>query len=117
MITQDDIERAMQWIEDNADSAAQARADRLYLDEFTKSLKAELMLECANKCAGKDVKLTLGAQEQYALSHPSYLVHLKGLGEAIRLDTKNMWLKSVAESRLEIFRTQEATRRLPHLQR
>lgn len=111
MITQNQVEAAIQWIEDNADHAAQARSDRLHLEEFTKSLKAELMQRAAAEFAAEGLKSTLGAQEQYALDHPRYRVHLEGLREAIRLDTRNVWLKDVAEARLEIWRTQEATKR------
>ena len=112
MITQDQVEKAIQWIMDNADAASQARADKLYLEDFGKSLKAELMLECEALSAVEKKKTTLGYQEMYALDHDKYRAHLKGLHEAIRLDTKYTWLKSAAEDRLDIWRTQESTKRV-----
>ena len=45
MITDQDIEKALDYLRDNAKKAAQAKANREYLDEFKKVLKATIMRE------------------------------------------------------------------------
>ena len=42
-IDEEDIHKAVAWLRDTAQHCAEARATRLYLDAFTKSLKAILM--------------------------------------------------------------------------
>ena len=112
MITQDEVEKAIQWTIEHADAAAQAKADRETLKSFKESLESEIMLEVTTAAALEGEELTSAAARMHALADDRYKAHLKGLHEAIRLDTKFAWLKSAAESRLEIFRTQEATKRI-----
>ena len=45
MITDDDVEKAIDYLRDSATNAAQSRANRIYMDEFRKSLKALIMRE------------------------------------------------------------------------
>ena len=40
MITDDEIEKAVDWLKENAKSSANSRATRIYLEEYRKSLKA-----------------------------------------------------------------------------
>ena len=111
MITQEDVEKALNWLVEHADKAAQARADRLHLEEFTKHLKADLMNECIALSATDAKEASLGAQERYALSHEKYLVHLRGLLEATKQDEKYRWLKEVAMTRVDVWRTIQSTER------
>ena len=43
MITDLEIEKAVDYLRDNATKAAQARANRIYLEEYRKTIKAEIM--------------------------------------------------------------------------
>ena len=43
MISQRDIEKALDFLRDSAESAAVNRSNRVYMEEFRKSLKAQLM--------------------------------------------------------------------------
>lgn len=103
MITDEQVEAALDWMRDNADAAAEARAHRIYLTEYRKSLKAMIMTEYNSE--------SIGAQEREAYSDKRYLDHLKGLKEAVARDEKMQWLMEVAKARLEAWRTMNANKR------
>jgi hypothetical protein len=100
-------EHAAQAIRDKAPAYGEAKAQRVYLEEFRKSKKALLM---------KDA-LTLGveaanAQEREAYAHPSYQQLIRGLAEAIEKEETLKWEIEAARLDIEIWRTREATNRM-----
>lgn len=100
-------EEAAQTIRDKAPAYGEAKAQRVYLEEFRKSKKALLM---------KDA-LTLGveaanAQEREAYAHPSYQQLIRGLAEAIEKEETLKWEIEAARLDIEIWRTREATNRM-----
>jgi hypothetical protein len=97
MISDDDVQRALDWMVANTDKAAKARADRLLIEESLKPLKSKLMKE-----SGQD---SLGAQEREALASPEYKSLLEGLRAAVYEDERHRLLYKAAESRLEAWRT------------
>lgn len=103
MISDDDVDRALQWLVSNADKAAQARAERVYVEEYRKTLKAELM---AKSGAG-----SVAAQEVIAYAHPDYKTHLEAIREAVEADERFRWLQVTADARIRAWQTQAATRR------
>jgi hypothetical protein len=99
-------EDAAQVIRDKAPAFGEAKAQRVYLEEFRKSKKALLM---------KDA-LTLGieaanAQEREAYAHPSYQQLIRGLAEAIEKEETLRWELEAARLDIEIWRSREATNR------
>jgi hypothetical protein len=99
-------EQAAQTIRDKAPAFGEAKAQRVYLEEFKKSKKALLM---------KDA-LTLGieaanAQEREAYAHPSYQQLIRGLAEAIEKEETLRWEIEAARLDIEIWRSREATNR------
>src|SRR6202000_420536 len=100
VISEDHVERAIDWVRDNASEAAQARAERIYLDEYSKALKAKLMSEHKEK--------PLGAQEREALDSDAYATHLEALKIAIEIDEKNRYMRAAAEAKIEAWRTQSS---------
>lgn len=98
MIEEDQIEKALDYLRDNVESAAQARANKIYLTEYRKVLKAELMGAC-NESA-------VGAQERFAYAHEDYKEFLKGLKEAIYQDARHDFLRSAAETKISAWQTQ-----------
>ena len=99
-------EDAAQAIRDKAPAFGEAKAQRVYLEEFRKSKKALLM---------KDA-LTLGieaanAQEREAYAHPAYHQLLKGLAVAIETEETLKWEMEAARLDIEIWRSREATNR------
>jgi len=98
MITEDEVERAVDYLRDNARRAAQAQANRIYCDEFRKSLKAKIMAE------HKD--LALGAQEREAYSDSRYTQHLEGLKQAVEEDAYHKFMLAAAEAKISAWQTQ-----------
>lgn len=95
---------AIDYIIRNAKKFAQAKADRLYLEEYRKSLKAMLMK--------RSMEGAIGAQEREAYAHPEYVELLKGLKVAVEIEEKLRWDLIAAQARVEVWRSQEATNRM-----
>jgi hypothetical protein len=96
--------KAIQYIIDTAPLYAKAKADRIYLEEFRKSRKAQLM---AN--AGTEV---LGKQETYAYAHQDYIQILEGIRQAVETEEKYRWLMTAAQARIECWRTEMYSARM-----
>lgn len=103
MITDEEAEKAADFLRDNATKAGKLRGLRIYHEEYRKSLKAILMNESnAN---------TISAQEAEAYSHPRYTAHLEGLKGAVQADEENRALREGAVMRIEVWRTQSSNQR------
>ena len=102
----DDISpyKALDFIRDNAAAYAQAKANVVYMTEYRKTIKAQLMAECSEK--------TESAKETCAYSHPSYAQHLDALREAVAEAERLRWLLVAAEAKISVWQTLEASARL-----
>lgn len=98
-----DPNKAVDFIRDNAQRFGQAKADRMYIEEFRKSKKAILMGQSDAKSAVD--------REQYAYSHPEYLSLLEGLKAAVEVEERIRWEMTAAQLRVEVWRSQNATNR------
>lgn len=98
-----DPHKAIDYILANAQKFAEAKANRVYLEEFRKSKKAALMNICDEK--------TVNAREQYAYSHDEYLALLDGLKAAVEVEEKLKWDLIAAQARIEVWRTEQANNR------
>ena len=98
-----DPNQAVNYIIANAEKFAQAKSERIYLEEFRKTKKALLMGECAEKA--------VNAREQFAYSHPEYQELLTGLKEAIKSEETIKWHMEAARMRVDIWRSTEASNR------
>ena len=103
MITQADAERAVDWLRDNATRMAQERAERLYLEQYIKTVKATIQTEQEG--------VSVAAAEIVALASPRYLAVLVAYREAIKADETNRFLIVAAEAKIDAWRSQESTRR------
>lgn len=103
MISDDDIEKALDYLRDNAPKAAKAKADRIYCEEFRKVVKGQLMRENDDKA--------LGAQEAIAYADPRYKQHLEVMKDAIERDEYHRWMLVAAEAKIEAWRSQQANQR------
>lgn len=72
-----DPNEAVNFIIKNAGKFAEAKAQRIYLEEFRKTKKALLMNQCDEKA--------VNAREQYAYSHTEYQELLSGLRAAVAI--------------------------------
>jgi hypothetical protein len=102
MISETAIEKALDFMRDNAPNLAKAKSDRVHLEQYRKSKKALLMNE-------KE-----GAQhlrESYAYAHPEYEELLEGLREAVRQEEELKWMMEAARMKVDVWRTQSSNAR------
>lgn len=98
-----DPHKAVDYILLHAEEYAKAKAERTYIEQFRKSLKAILMQ--------KSNETTIGAQEREAYAHPEMLTLIKGLRLAVEAEEMFKWKLTAAEIRVDIWRTEQANNR------
>lgn len=100
------LEKALDYIRDNAEKYAQAKAQRVYLMEFRKSKKAMLMRE-----AELEGHKTAAAQEREAYANHEYVELLNGLKIAVEDEENYRYMMKAAEMKVDVWRTKESTKR------
>jgi hypothetical protein len=103
VIKDEDAERAVAYLRDSAEEAAQARANVAYLEAFLKVVKAEEMAKCANQ--------PVSAQERDALCSVKYRTALEGYKVAVELDNVFRFKREAATARLSAWQTLSANYR------
>ena len=103
MITEAEIEKAVDWLRDNAVPAAKARAERIYMEAWVKTVLAQEM--------AKRSDLPVAGQEREARIAPAYMAALQALKQAVDEDEKLRFLRDAASAKIEAWRTMESTRR------
>lgn len=103
MISDQEVEKALDYMRDNASKAAQARANLAYMDEFRKVLKGQIMRENSG--------LAIGAQEAIAYADPRYLEHIEATKTANFEDARWRFTMDAARAKLDAWQTQSANNR------
>lgn len=103
MFAKSDAEKAFEWLRENGPLAAEAKAQRMHLDAFTKTLKARIMREHEG--------MPVSGQEREALADERYEQHLDGLRVAIELDETFRWNRDRAMACMDGWRTESANSR------
>ena len=98
-----DPNKAIDFIFENGKKFAKAKADRIYLEEYRKSLKAILMK--------RSMETAIGAQEREAYAHDEYKQLLEGLKVAVEAEEELRWALVAAQARVEVWRSQESSKR------
>lgn len=101
-----DPQAAVDYMVAKAGEYAKAKSDRIYCEEYRKSLKSMLMKDALN--AGHNAA---NAQEREAYASDEYIRHLKALREAVEIEENLRWMLIAAEARIEVWRSQEASKR------
>lgn len=96
-------ENALEYLRVNAARAARAKAERVYLEEYRKTVKSNIMQQHLEK--------PLAAQEREAYASKEYTQHLEALKVAIEADEYNRWGMVAAQATLDAWRTEQANRR------
>jgi hypothetical protein len=104
MITEEEVDKALAWLVENATKAAQARATRLYLEEYRHTVKSLAMKDSGETSAA--------AQEREAYSSLVYKDHLTSLKQAVFEDEKYRLYYKAAEVKIECYRTYCANLRI-----
>lgn len=100
-------ELAAEAIREKAGMYGEARAQRVYLEEFRRCKKALLMKDAL--AMGVEAA---NAQEREALADPEYHALLRGLSVAIEREETLRWELEAAKLDIEIWRTRQASERL-----
>lgn len=103
MISDNDIQKALDFLRDSADDSAKFKAERIYLEEYRKSLKALIMKQFT--------ELPVSAQEREAYASPRYQEHIKAMMIAIERDEKQRFLRVACEAKIEAWRSFSANHR------
>jgi IS30 family transposase len=98
-----DIHKVLDFIRDNAKKYAQAKANRAYLENYRKTVKALEMK--------KHLNLPVSAQEREAYASDAMQQVDKDLQTAIEIETGLQWLLLGAQIKADAWRTLEANRR------
>jgi hypothetical protein len=93
--------RAIDYIIKHAKKFSAAKAQRIYLEEFRKSLKAI--------CMKRSLETAIGAQEREAYADPEYIALLEGLREAVQIEEALRWDLIAAQARVEVWKAQTYT--------
>ena len=97
-----DPNRAIQFLVDNAPKFAEAKATRVYIENYLRSVKSRLM--------GNE-EGTLGAKEAYAYAHEDYVDQLKALRIATEEEERLKYMMSAAQLKVDVWKTNEYSKR------
>ena len=103
MIDEQSVESALHWMAEKVGTLAKAIADRKYLEDYRKVKLAILIQEAP---AG-----TVSSREAWATSHEDYAEVLQGLRAAVEQEAELKHMFTIAEARIEVWRTIQANNR------
>ena len=103
MIEDSQVDEALEYLRTNAPIAAQAKANKIYMEEFRKTVKAQQM--------AKFNSLPVNAQEREAYRSEEYQAHLDAIKDAVYKDELHRWGMVAATSTIEAWRTHNANQR------
>jgi len=103
MIDEQSVESALHWMAEKVGTLAKAIADRKYLEDFRKVKLAMLIQEAP---AG-----TVSSREAWATAHEDYEEVLQGLRAAVEQEAELKHMFTIAEARIEVWRTIQANNR------
>ena len=101
-----DPQAAVDYMVAKAGEYAQAEANKVYMEEMRKTIKAEQMIE-AEALGHK----TAAMQEREAYASEKYIRHLELLRTAVEEREKLRWMLIAAQARIEVWRSQNASNR------
>jgi len=102
------ISDAVEYLYTHGRKYAEAKAHRVYLEEFRKSKKAMLMKTALSNGIAK----SSAAAEMEAYADVAYVELLKGIAAATEAAEALRWGLVAAQARIEVFRTIEASNRM-----
>jgi hypothetical protein len=99
--------KAIEFILEQAPRFAEAKAQRVYIENFLRTKKSLLMKEAMAKGIDSGV-----AQEREAYAHPEYQELLLGLQVATEREEALKWKLIAAQMKTDIWRSEQASERL-----
>jgi hypothetical protein len=99
--------KAIEYIIENAPKFAEAKAQRVFIENFLRTKKSLLMKEAMARGIDSGV-----AQEREAYAHPEYEELLRGLQEATIREETLKYMLIAAQMKADIWRSEQASERL-----
>ena len=106
-MNQKDINDAVDYLYTHGRKYAEAKAHRVYLEEYRKTQKAMLMKAALSDGRAKSAAVA----EIEAYADAAYIEVLKGLEAATEAEETFRWGLISAQSRIDVWRSQEASNR------
>jgi len=106
-MNQKDINDAVDYLYTHGKKFAEAKAHRVYLEEYRKSQKAILMKKALTDGRAKSAAVA----EIEAYADTTYVEVLKGLQEAVEAEETYRWGLISAQARIDCWRSTEASNR------
>lgn len=103
MISDEQVESALEYLRDSAKPAAVARANARTLEKYMGVVEAQQK--------AKAIGRSNAAAQDEARASPEYKEALEGWKEAVRQDCEYTMLREAAASRIEAWRTQSSNAR------
>tara|TARA_R100000750_G_scaffold43029_1_gene28409 strand:- start:82 stop:405 length:324 start_codon:yes stop_codon:yes gene_type:complete len=103
MIDEQSVERALHWMAENVGTLSKAISDRKYLEDF-KKVKLSMLIQEAPPG-------TVSSKESWAFAHEDYEEVLQGLRAAVEQEAELKHMFTIAEARIEVWRTIQANNR------
>ena len=103
MIDEQAVENTLNWMLEKVGTLAKAIADRKYLEDY-KKVKLSMLIQEAP--AG-----TVSSREAWATAHEDYQGLLEGLRTAVEQEAELKHMFTIAEARIEEWRTIQANNR------
>lgn len=101
-----DPQAAVDFMIAKSKAYAQSEANKVYMEELRKTIKAEQMIEAE----GLGHK-TAAMQEREAYASHRYKTHLEALRTAVEERERLRWMLIAAQARIEVWRSQNASNR------
>ena len=101
-----DPQAAVDFMIAKSKAYAQSEANKVYMEELRKTIKAEQMIEAENMG-----HKTAAMQEREAYASKRYKDHLEALKQAVEKRERLRWMLIAAQARIEVWRSQEASNR------
>lgn len=101
------INDAVDYLYTHGAKYAEAKAHRVFLEEYRKSQKAMLMKAAQSDGRSK----TAASAEIEAYADPAYVQMLEGLQAAVEKEEALRWGLVSAQARIDVWRSQEASNR------
>lgn len=103
MITEEEVERALDWLRDHADEAARAASEVIRAEEMVKSTLALV--------ASGSTQETIAGQDREARASAAFKKAIEERVAAVYADRKYRLLYAAAEAKIEVWRTEQANNR------
>lgn len=96
-------EKAIRYIQENAEPYAKAKGDVAYTENYLKVVKAQQM--------NKSESSSLGQREADSYASNEYQLAVLANKQAIEQEAHLKWMLTAAQARIEVWKTQEYSKR------